>query len=58
MSTKLHIHKVTLDERQKAKKTENGIRGKSISKIAFSQMFDAYYRDQVRALYRAVWDKR
>ncbi|MBD3426328.1 MAG: hypothetical protein GF409_03740 [Candidatus Omnitrophica bacterium] len=53
MMKKLHTHKVTLNEKRRQNKKANDVRSKN-SKRAVEQVFNAYYRDQVRALYRVV----
>ena len=54
MTPKLHNHKVSLNQRRRDKKMTHDTLKKSIASSDVKQMFDAYYKDQVRALYRAV----
>ncbi|MFH1552203.1 MAG: hypothetical protein ABID83_00990 [Candidatus Omnitrophota bacterium] len=54
MCTKLHNHKVTINDKRREKKKTNDMMKRSTSKQDLQKTFDAYYRDQVRALYRAV----
>lgn len=54
MVGKLHSHRVTIGSRRRVNKKKNDMMKKTISKEALNQVFNSYYRDQVRALYRAV----
>jgi hypothetical protein len=54
MAAKLHTHKVTLSERRRRNKRANDARSKASSKKNLEQVFNAYYKDQVRALYRVI----
>ena len=51
MAGKLHTHKVTINEKRRTNKKANDLLKKGVSKDNLQQVFDAYYRDQVRALY-------
>lgn len=54
MADKLHSHKVTIGDRRRQNKKVSDVRRKGDPKKALRTVFDNYYRDQVRALYRAV----
>lgn len=54
MKPKLHSHKVSLNDRRRDKKMTHDTLNKSGEVKQVRQMFDTYYKDQVRALYRAV----
>ena len=58
MSAKLHSHKVTLNERRRTNKKTRDLMKKGVSKENLQQVFDSYYRDQVRALYRAIYEEK
>ncbi|MBU0683967.1 MAG: hypothetical protein ABIH85_00555 [Candidatus Omnitrophota bacterium] len=54
MAVKLYTHKVTISDKRRKNKKRVGVLKKGMSKDALSQVFNLYYRDQVRALYRTV----
>ena len=55
MSGKTYTHEVTVASRHRDnRKSQSEGRGNAAPKQAVKLTFDAYYRDQVRALYRAV----
>lgn len=54
MGRKLHSHKVTITERRRDNKKGADIMKKDGSKGSVKDLFNSYYKDQVRALYRAV----
>ncbi|MFH1798943.1 MAG: hypothetical protein ABH844_06410 [Candidatus Omnitrophota bacterium] len=54
MVEKLHTHKVVLGDRHGANKRTSGMRKHGTSKGPLREIFDTYYRNQVRALYRVV----
>ena len=54
MTGKLHSHKVTIGDRRRQNKKASDVRRKGVPKKTLQTVFDSYYRDQVRALYRAV----
>ena len=54
MVAKLHTHKVTLSERRRRNKKANDVRRKGSTKKELEQVFNSYYRDQVRALYKVI----
>jgi hypothetical protein len=54
MVAKLHTHKVTLSERRRRNKRANDTRSKAANKKDLEQVFNAYYKDQVRTLYRVI----
>jgi hypothetical protein len=57
MAKKLHTHKVTLNEKRRQNKKANDARRKSGKNGSVEQVFNAYYRDQVRALYQVISDR-
>jgi len=54
MAAKLHSHKVVINDRRRENKRTSDILRKGTPKRALHQVFNAYYKDQLRALYRAV----
>jgi lysine/ornithine N-monooxygenase len=54
MTKNRYSHKVTLNERRRENKKTSDLNGKSVSKRDVRNVFDTYYKNQVRALYRAV----
>ncbi|MFH1395545.1 MAG: hypothetical protein ABIH09_05250 [Candidatus Omnitrophota bacterium] len=54
MAVKLHTHKVTINDKRRRNKKQADLLKKNASKDSLSQVFNLYYRDQVRALYRTV----
>jgi len=54
MKQKLHSHKVSLNDRRRDKKMANDTLKKGSEVKQVKQMFDTYYKDQVRALYRVI----
>ncbi len=54
MVAKLHTHKVTLTERRRRNKKANDARRKGTTKKELEHIFNAYYKDQVRALYKVI----
>ena len=54
MAGKFHTHKVTINEKRRTNKKANDLLKKGVSKDNLQQVFDAYYRDQVRALYKVI----
>lgn len=54
MVKKLHTHNVTIGGKRKVSKQTADISKKSMPKKDVQNVFDTYYRDQVRALYRAI----
>ncbi len=54
MARKLHTHKVTINDQRRVNKEASDLSKKGVSKKTLNQVFNAYYKDQVRALYRAV----
>ena len=54
MKKKVHTHKVTLNKRRRDNKKTSDMMSKGNSKKTVQEIFNTYYKDQVRALYRAV----
>ena len=54
MNTKNYSHKVTINDRRRENKRTTDISKKGTGKKAIQSVFESYYKDQVRALYRAV----
>ena len=52
----MYDHRVTISEKRRNNKRKNDLVSKGSSKKDAQQIFDLYYKDQVRALYRAVTD--
>ncbi len=55
MNGKLYTHRVTIGEKRRENKHISDLRSKGIPKRALVEVFNSYYRDQVRALYNAVY---
>jgi hypothetical protein len=54
MTTKNYSHKVTINEQRRQNKRTTDLSKKGAGKKALQSVFESYYKDQVRALYRAV----
>ncbi len=54
MVKKLHVHNLTIGGKRTVGKKTRDIREKNMPKKNVQNVFDTYYRDQVRALYRAI----
>ncbi len=54
MAGKLHSHKVSINDRKRMNKRTSDMRKNGSAKGDIQQIFSKYYKDQVRALYRAV----
>jgi len=54
MTAKLFTHKVTINDKRRKNKKQTDLARKKASKDSMHQVFNLYYRDQVRALYRTV----
>ena len=54
MTTKNYSHKVTINDRRRENKRATDISNKGAGKKSLQSVFESYYKDQVRALYRAV----
>lgn len=55
MKRKLHSHKVTINEKRRTNKQVNDMKNKGAKTTAMKEVFDSYYKNQVRALYKAVY---
>ncbi|MBD3379662.1 MAG: hypothetical protein GF408_04275 [Candidatus Omnitrophica bacterium] len=53
-AAKLRCHKVNINDRRRDLKKKNDLLSRDVNPDALRHVFDTYYRDQVRALYRAV----
>ena len=54
MTKKGHMQNVTINDRRRDNKKTNDLISKGTGKQTMNTIFDKYYRDQVRALYRTV----
>ncbi len=54
-NSKLHSHRVTLGERRRSNKKRSDMLRKGVDKGELQQVFNTYYKDQVKALYRAIF---
>jgi len=54
MTTKLYTHKVTINDKRRNNKKQTDSLSRKTSKNSIYQVFNLYFRDQVRALYRTV----
>jgi len=54
MGKGFHTHKVTINDRRRDNKKKTDVLSKGVSSDEVQQVFNTCYRDQVRALYRAV----
>ena len=54
MTEKFYSHQVNLNQRRRTRKSTNDLMSKGTPKGGLNEVFNAYYKDQVRALYRAV----
>lgn len=54
MAAKHHTHKVNISDRRRTNKKLTDIHKKSVLKKDVQEIFDTYYKNQLRALYRAV----
>ena len=57
-AAKLHTHRVTINDKRRSRKKQRDTLERGIPKDALSHVFESYYRDQVRALWRAVLDEK
>jgi len=51
---KLHTQKVTISKRRRDNKKTSDVMNKGTKPNALQNIFNTYYKDQVKALYRAV----
>ncbi len=58
MKKQLHTHKVTISEKRRTNKKVSDFKSKTTDKKAITEVFNSYYRDQVRALYNAVYNSK
>jgi hypothetical protein len=56
MNEKLHSHRVSINDKRRTNKKRSDLSRKDLRSKDIQQVFNMYYRDQVRALYRAVTD--
>ena len=54
MTQNKHSHKVTINEKRRENKRTADMSGKPVFKKIEKNIFETYYRNQIRALYRAV----
>ncbi len=55
MTKKNFSHRVTINEQRRENKKMADLTSKAVSKEVVRNVFDTYYKKQVRALYRAVF---
>ena len=58
MKKKVHSHKVTINEKRRTNKQVSDFKSKTANKKAIKEVFNSYYKDQVRALYNAVYNSK
>ena len=58
MKRKLHSHKVTISAKRRTNKQASDIKNKGIQTKAMKEVFESYYKNQVRALYKAVYHSK
>ena len=57
MAEKFYSHQVNLNQKRRTRKSSNDLINKGQNpKRSLNEVFNTYYKDQVRALYRAVLD--
>ena len=56
MKRTLHSHKVTINGKRRANKQISDCKNKGFQNKEMKEVFDSYYKNQVRALYRAICD--
>ncbi len=49
-----HSHKVTINDQRRVNKMASDLGSKPVSKKVVHNVFETYYKNQVKALYRAV----
>ncbi len=54
MTKKNYSQKVTISDRRRENKRVSDLNNKAVSKEVVTGVFETYYKNQVRALYRAV----
>jgi hypothetical protein len=54
MKSKLYTHEVSINAKRRQNKRSSDVLKKAGKGENVQRVFDAYYKDQVRALYRAV----
>lgn len=57
-AAKLYSQRVTINDRKRDRKRKVDLLKRGVSKEAYNHVFESYYRDQVRALWRAVIDDK
>ena len=55
MTGKKHVQNVTINEKRRANKRIADMNNKAVSQKVERNIFETYYRNQVRALYKAVF---
>lgn len=55
MTKNNYSHKVTINQRRRENKQMSDMNSKVVSKKEVRNVFETYYKNQVRALYRAVF---
>ena len=54
MTSRNYSHKVSICDQRRQNKRANDVSRKGVEKKVLQSVFESYYKDQVRALYRAV----
>lgn len=54
MRKKTYSHKVTINDKRRENKRTTDMMKRGVSRQSIRNVFDTYYRDQLKALYRAV----
>jgi hypothetical protein len=55
MGTKLHTQHVSINDQRRENKKVSDVKRNGSPKQAIRQVYNSYYKDQVRALYNAVF---
>jgi lysine/ornithine N-monooxygenase len=58
MKKKLYSHKVAINEKRRTNKKISDFQSKKVEKKAIKEVFNCYYRDQLRALYNAIYNSQ
>lgn len=55
MGAKLHTQHVSINDQRRENKKVSDVKRSGVSRQALRQVYNSYYKDQVRALYNAVF---
>lgn len=58
MTGKFYTHKLTMNDRRRMNKQTSDARKPGVPKAALQEVFNNFYKDQLRALYRVVSKER